>query len=433
MRKRRILWTVLCGFLLLALVGCAQPAEDRVVAVYMDGFTGAAFTGTVENGVGNGVLRFADWIYEGTFEENGALLAGETDNFPWTLVLVGEEMQGRYAGALETGSPVGRGVFRCDNGAVFTGKIRGMAAEEGCVEALPCSVVWQQVRYTGCYDGPLENGLPNGEGRFAGTSAAGQSLTWEGGWTAGEMTSAGTLSADRLMTPVEGREQMGTYAGQAVNALPEGRGDFSSVDSQGVSYTYTGTWKNGSMDGQGTLTYAAADRFVRTGTFTEGSFTPTWVEALSVLGTGEPRFTLTRAQTDFLSAHPELWEAESRENFYNSEYNAQLDRQYRLRNCLQDPDTMAEPRWLTQYSLKILDVYTGPAFTGGPVITRITATDDSYQLVARIIVPGTVDKVACNRRISFVGVPLQLSTYTTVLGTENTCVIVVAGDVMISG
>ena len=67
------------------------------------------------------------------------------------------------------------------------------------------------------------------------------------------------------------------------------------------------------------------------------------------------------------------------------------------------------------------------------MITRITATDDSYQLVARIIVPGTVDKVACNRRISFVGVPLQLSTYTTVLGTENTCVIVVAGDVMISG
>ena len=154
---------------------------------------------------------------------------------------------------------------------------------------------------------------------------------------------------------------------------------------------------------------------------------------LAVLGTGEPAFTLTQAQIDFLNAHPELWEAESREDFYNSEYNQQLDRQYKLRNCLQDPDTMTEPRWLIQYSLKVLDVYSGPAFTGGPVITRITAVDDSYQMTVRLLVPGTVDKIAANRRVSFIGLPLQLSSYTTVLGQENTCVVVVAGEILVSG
>ena len=100
---------------------------------------------------------------------------------------------------------------------------------------------------------------------------------------------------------------------------------------------------------------------------------------------------------------------------------------------MQDPETMEEPRWLIQYSLKVLDAYTGPAFTGGPVITRITAADDSYQMTVRLLVPGSVDKIAANRRVSFIGVPLQLSSYTTVLGTENTCIVVVAGDVLVTG
>ena len=431
--KRKSLWIAVFALALLALAGCGREWEGQVLAVDVNGLTGAAFTGTMEDGVGRGVLRFADWTYEGTFEENGALLAGETDNYPWFLVMAGEEMPGRYAGALENGSPVGRGVFRCDNGAVFTGKIRGMAAEEGAVEGLLCTMTWQQGRDTGAYDGTLENGLPSGEGRFSGANAARQTLVWEGGWTAGEMAGEGDLTADRLVTAVEGRDQMGSYTGHGLDALPEGQGEFSSVDAQGVSYIYAGEWKNGRMNGQGTLTYAAADHFVRTGTFTDGAFTPTWVEALAVLGTMEPRFTLTQAQRDFLNAHPELWEAESRENFYNSEYNTQLDRQYRLRNCFRNPEIMAEPRWLTQYSLKVLDAYTGPAFAGGPVITRSTATDGSYQMVARILVPGTVDAIACNRRVSFVGLPLQLSTYTTVLGEENTCAIVVAGDILVSG
>ena len=419
--KYRWIFPLLLSLALLSLTGCGRSAAEESVTVDVGGPAEAVFTGTVEDGVGRGVLRFADWTYEGTFAENGGLLAGETSNCPWTLVMVGEEMPGRYSGALENGSPVGLGVFRCDNGAVFAGSIRGMAAEKGTAEALPCAVTWGRSRYTGTYDGELENGLPQGAGRFSGRSAAEQNLTWDGGWSAGDMAGEGDLTADRLVTVMEGREQTGAYVGQARDGVPNGQGEFRTVDREGVACVYTGAWKDGRMDGQGKLTFA------------DGSFTPTWVEALAVLGTGEPAFTLTQAQIDFLNAHPELWEAESREDFYNSEYNQQLDRQYRLRNCLQDPDTMAEPRWLIQYSLKVLDVYSGPAFTGGPVITRITAVDDSYQMTVRLLVPGTVDKIAANRRVSFIGLPLQLSSYTTVLGAQNTCVVVVAGEILVSG
>ncbi len=67
------------------------------------------------------------------------------------------------------------------------------------------------------------------------------------------------------------------------------------------------------------------------------------------------------------------------------------------------------------------------------MITRITAVDDSYQMTVRLLVPGTVDKIAANRRVSFIGLPLQLSSYTTVLGAQNTCVVVVAGEILVSG
>ena len=418
---------------LLLLAGCGDQTEERVLTVELPGgAASASFTGTVREGVGRGVLRFADWIYEGTFYENGALIAGEADDYPWSLVMTGEEMPGRYDGALENGSPVGLGVFHCDNGGVFSGRIRGIAAEEGTAEALPCTVNWQQGRYAGCYDGPLANGLPSGTGAFSGTNAAGQVLRWEGGWDAGEMTGAGTLTAARLMTTVEGREQMGAYSGDALAGVPEGEGEFRSVDETGVAYTYTGEWKAGQMEGRGELRFQAEDRYVRTGDFTGGSFTPTWIDALQVLGTMDPKFTLTEAQTAFLRDHPELWEAESRENFADSEYTRQTDRRLTLKSCFDTPETMAEPRWMLCYSLRIMDAYSGPAFPGGPVVTRITATESTYTRVIRIIVPGTVNGAASNAWMHVIGVPLQLSTYTTVLGQENTCLVMVAGDVRIT-
>ena len=84
------------------------------------------------------------------------------------------------------------------------------------------------------------------------------------------------------------------------------------------------------------------------------------------------------------------------------------------------------------YSLRIMDAYSGPAFPGGPVVTRITATESTYTRVIRIIVPGTVNGAASNAWMHVIGVPLQLSTYTTVLGQENTCLVMVAGDVRIT-
>ena len=44
----------------------------------------------------------------------------------------------------------------------------------------------------------------------------------------------------------------------------------------------------------------------RAGYFTGGSYTPTWLQALTAYGTCEPYFTLSEAQMMFLEGHPEL-------------------------------------------------------------------------------------------------------------------------------
>ena len=435
--RRTNWWLALCLGAVLLLSGCRREMMNEPLSLRIPGVGSALFTGAVEDGLGEGTLDFGDWTYTGTFvtgkkNESDAFLTGTAENFPWTLVIAGEDVAGRYSGPMENGVPQGEGVFTGEGGLSFTGTVFGQAAQKGSVTELPYTVAFSDSRYTGLYTGALENGLPQGEAAFTGVNAANQRYIWQGGWEAGAPSGEGELTADRLLTTIESAERSGSYRGQAVDGVPQGQGVFSSVDGNGVPYTYDGAWADGLMHGQGTLIYAAEDRYIRSGTFTRGSFTPTWIEALEVLGTREPCFTLTDAQKAFLESHSELWE-EDHNDFYNSPYMQYLTRDLSLWSCFSTPEIMAEPNWMAVYSLRVLDCYTGPAFPGGPVLTRITGADRNYEYVVRILVPGVVDGIAVNQWVSFVGVPLSLGAYTTVLGRPHECLVMVAGDLAIVG
>ena len=436
--RRKTWWLALCLGALLLLSGCRREMMNEPLTLRIPGVGSALFTGVVEDGLGEGTLTFEDWTYTGTFlsgkkGNSDAFLTGTAENYPWTLVIAGADVPGRYSGPLDNGVAWGEGVFKAENGLVFTGTVFGQSAEKGSVTDLPYTVAFSDSRYTGLYTGELENGLPQGEAAFTGVNAARQRFIWEGGWDAGTPSGEGELTADRLLTTLESAERAGSYQGHARDGLPQGQGVFSSVDGNGVPYTYQGEWENGLMNGQGTLISAAEDRYIRTGTFTRGSFTPTWIQALEVLGTREPCFSLTEAQKAFLESHPELWESDSHNDFYNSPYMNSVTRELSLWSCFQTPEVMAEPNWMAVYSLKVLDCFTGPAFPGGPVMTRITGSDRNYEYVVRILVPGIVDGIACNQWVSFVGVPLALGAYTTVLGQPHDCLVMVAGDLTIVG
>ena len=300
--------------------------------------------------------------------------------------------------------------------------------EPASVEEMPVTLAWNGTEYAGTYTGEVRHMTPEGQGTFIGRSAAGQTFFWDGAWSAGVPEGEGEMTDERCRTSVEAAPCTGAYRGRAVSGIPEGEGSFSSVTAEGVPFTYTGGWKDGLPEGKGVLSYDADGYYTRTGTFTAGRFTPTWIQALETVGTWEPRFTLTEAQRGFLEEHPELWESEEHTNFLNSQYKKDYIRGLTLQNCFDDPESMAEPGWMCIYSLRLIRSYTVDGFEGVAPMTCIVAADGLYSMNVRVIFPGTPEYTYRGQRFHVYALPVGLSEYTTVLGEKQTCLVLVAGD-----
>ena len=284
--------------------------------------------------------------------------------------------------------------------------------------------------YTGVYTGALAHMLPDGEGAFDGMDAAGERFGWDGGWQDGQPSGAGALTLEGCVVSVEGEPSAGRYSGQAIDGVPEGEGEFTSADSEGVAYTYTGQWVSGKMSGQGTLRYAAENRFVRAGTFTDGVYTPTWMEAVEALGTCEAPFELTDAQRSFIEQYPALWESDNYRNYMKSAYKKLYDHSLILRKIFDKPELIEEPKWMGMSAVRIVRSWT--VTLGEHSFTCITGADSTYTYPVRVIIPEAIEGLSRGQRFHFYGIPLTLSEYTTVLGEQHTCLVVLAGDVYVS-
>lgn len=427
MRKR--LWIAALLTALLLLPGCAGARERRDYAVTLrQPALTAAFTGTEENGELRGSFTGDDWRFEGTAASR-KLTEGMAQDLPCVLDFDNTALSGRWTGPWAGGAPAGEGTFVAESGAVFAGTADRGAAREGQVGDMPLTLTWCGSAYTGAYTGTLTGGRPSGQGRFEGFNAVGQSLSWDGGWSEGAIAGAGTLRADRLLTEREGQEVSGTYDGAGADGLPAGQGVFSSLDAQGVPFTYTGAWAAGLMDGPGELRFDAENRYLRRGTFTGGCFTPTWLEAMDCLGTCEPRFELTEAQKGFLAGYPALWEQETHQTFLNSPLAGLFDSTVSLNRCFDDPAVLESPRWIRLYSLRTVRADAAPLFEGGPAVTRVLAADGTYQHVVEVIFPERVDDMIRGRRFHVFALPVAMSSYTTVRGLEQPCLVLIAGDI----
>lgn len=295
------------------------------------------------------------------------------------------------------------------------------------VRDMPFTLTWQEIEYEGAYTGRLKNGLPEGWGVFTGISPQRFSLRWEGPWTAGTPSGEGTLTADRYLTEVGGVPVAGSYSGAAAAAVPEGEGRFAAVNDLGTEYAYFGGWAGGMMDGQGELRYDGEGYYARLGTFTAGNWTPTWLEALSSLGTCEPCFALTEEQLGFLAAHPELWETESHQNYLDSPYKKEYDRNLTLRGVFARPELLEQPAWMALQSLRTIRSFVVEA-EGMPPFTCVLAADSTYSYPVEVILPDRVDGLRRGQRFHVFALPVAFGEYTNVLGERQTCLVMIAGD-----
>lgn len=354
----------------------------------------------------------------------------EVQELEAAVTIGGGDYTGLYTGWVLSDTPEGQGTFTTEEGLVFTGFFSGGIAGDGEAENLPVTVTCSGVRYTGVYTGPVTAGLPEGEGDFTGVSALGLALAYTGGWDGGVPAGDGLLTAEHLTVPWNGRSRPGAYDGLVLDLLPHGEGTFRGEDGE-TSFTYTGQWQAGAFHGQGTLTCDGDNYYVRRGTFTQGAFTPTYLEALDTLGSCEPVFTLTEVQREFIGQFPGLWSEETdRRNFLKSDYQALYERNYYQQLYFQDPGAY-ETAWVRLPSLRLIDWQT-VRFDNGLVVNRLTAANDGYTLTYQCYLVGEITETLKPRgRVDMYAMPVSLSTYTNTLGEDVTCAVVLVGDIRI--
>lgn len=136
------------------------------------------------------------------------------------------------------------------------------------VEAMAYTVSIGETQYTGEFSGTTEKKIPNGVGTFV--SADG--LTYSGNWENGLPVSVCSMELDGYTVEIAGNSYTGLYKGEAVDALPNGSGEFVFSDEK-TSATYIGGWGSGTPNGEGTLDYSGEDGYIRySGGWKNGGF-----------------------------------------------------------------------------------------------------------------------------------------------------------------
>lgn len=168
-------------------------------------------------------------------------------------------------------------------------KEEGNANASGAVQAVTApdeeeiKVDFNGQLYSGTYEGELRNNKPHGSGTFEGENR-GNRLVYTGQWADGKMAGTGTVEADWYLLHFDAKEgsydRTGSYAGEVLNGLPEGEGTFITTRGERNPWKYTGQWKNGMFNGQGTQTIEDSAT-VKKGTFTNNEFTPDALEAFA--------------------------------------------------------------------------------------------------------------------------------------------------------
>lgn len=136
------------------------------------------------------------------------------------------------------------------------------------VEAMAYTVSIGETQYVGEFSGTTEKKIPNGVGTFV--SADG--LTYSGNWENGLPVNICSMELDGYTVKIAGKSYMGLYKGDAVDALPNGNGEFIFSD-ENTSVTYIGEWESGEPNGEGTLDYSGEDGYIRySGGWKNGEF-----------------------------------------------------------------------------------------------------------------------------------------------------------------
>lgn len=420
--KKIIPLLLLCAL----LCGCGSRGVNTVIPVSCEGITYAgSCSAPLKDGAaeGEGVFTSSEgWRYTGSFS-GGAMTVGSVTDLPCTVTLSGLETRGLYTGAVSSLKPEGPGVFIAGDGS-YTGSFLGGAPADGQCESFPVSVSLAAVQVRGAYTGSVTGGLLSGSGSFV-SEADGRSVSFEGSWQDGRIAGAGRLTFDGLIIGGD----RGRFEGETLDSLPSGQGEFTARNSENVDYRYSGEWKNGLYDGQGSLLYDSEIYYQRVGTFTAGSFTPTGMELLTALGTGTVKFTIPEKTREFLEGYPEVFDRSAQLPSYMNNNYKQLWNLYLTFPTYKADPVRWEGNWMCFFNSRVLYRWTEDSFGEDYRVTCVMTTTTIYTEPVLAFVFGNVDNLDMCGSWNAYGVPVAMSTYTNIDGDQIPILVTVMGAV----
>ena len=412
-------------FLSVVLGGCGGPKEvtDKEITLsYGDGQTvNGIYTGTLEKGAPNGNGKFIvsgddDWTYTGEFSEGRMGSNGQLDKFPVELELNGATCKGIYSGASVDGIPDGKGNFtfyQGDNEVSFEGtfskkQITGL----GNIKNFKITLKFQENDYEGIYNGEMTDGKLTGNGTFN-YEKDDSYLKYDGQWGDGQIVGIGNLDTDSFIVHFPNSDREGPYKGELLDGIPSGQGEFSTINSEGNRYTYTGEWADGVWNGSGKQVFENPDFYIRVGNFKDGEFSPTVAQWFTAIGTGGGgAYTLTEKNENFLNTHEELFTSGSQdgvEEFINSDFTYQ---KYSKNPRSFDGSLIKVPN-LTVFQISEYEGY----YLGMDLATMILANDYNNNIYY-IFMLGRAEDVYNGSTITACMLPLEYSTYEGTYGNK---------------
>ena len=219
----------------------------------------------------------------------------------------------------------------------------------------------------------------------------------------------------------------GTYTGEMIDGIPNGQGTFSSMNDNGVTWIYTGGFKDGKFHGQGKTTWDGSNE-LETGTYVDGLFTPTTCELfVSVAPTFGAPYSISEENQAFMEENADIFPATTEDSQNKASAFVQDDLTYPMMTKSLDG---LEGRLYQCNRALATQVFQNSMY--GHTVTSIFAYDEDSNCYV-ILYDGTLPDILDETMICFTALPVSVSGYNNVSGGTTNTIVMIGSSVNVLG